>query len=328
MTIAQPSHEAPTAEADEPPEPLVRHRAAGDEGVQGVAPDAQQRRSLRNGQNVVIAVVSARGRSDCVLVAAATYVGRFGNQRGLHHRDPALPPREAEGYDRDEYDDPLSPGSPLPILASLPMHKSTFEDALARLTNAGISTDAFFAAMVYVDDGGFEGLLENVEERNEQRLTAAVALQALLDGHAFLFLDDEVVASDMEIAVRYETARSALGDIVGRLRLNGAERTVRAVEKATLLRCRDLGELARTLSEKGISYRDQAHLLLNPLPGKKHALRVRNRAEGEAETDDMALDRVTTNLKVAAHRTQKKSGTTTKDGDQALVATVFPPDDE
>ncbi|MBK9033444.1 MAG: hypothetical protein IPL61_19625 [Myxococcales bacterium] len=120
------------------------------------------------------------------------------------------------------------------------MRKSTFEDARGRLENAGISTDVFYAAVVYADEAGSTGLLNGAHDRNEQRLTAAVGLHALIEGHAFLFLDDEVVASDGQIAAHYETARSALNEIVDRLRLNSAERTARSVERAPLLLCRNL----------------------------------------------------------------------------------------
>lgn len=207
------------------------------------------------------------------------------------------------------------------------MPKSTFEDAKTRLENAGISTAAFFTAVVYVDEGGLDGLLEGVLDRNEQRLTAAVALHALVEGHAELFYEDHLAPSDAAIAADYAAARSALASVASRLRLNSAERTARAVEKATLLRCREIGELAAFLSEKGVSFRDQAHLLLNPLPGMKHPLRPKNVVDGTKETYEEALYRVTGNLKVAAHRIRKKSATDDA-ADEALVAAVFPKDEE
>lgn len=206
------------------------------------------------------------------------------------------------------------------------MPKSTFEDAKTRLENAGISTDAFYTSVVYVDEGGLDGLLKEVFARNEQRLTVAVKLHALVDEHAELFCEGHLAPSDAAIAADYEVARSAITSIASRLRLNNAERTVRAVEKATLLRYREIGELAAFLRDKGVSFRDQAHLLLNPLPGMKNALRIKNMVDGVKETYEAALDRVTSNLKVAAHRVRKKDPTD-EAADEALVAAVFPKDE-
>ncbi len=206
------------------------------------------------------------------------------------------------------------------------MPKLTVPQILQRLEEAGITPDAYYNAVLAVDQAVLSVVLRRVRARNSKRRKAAASLQAAFVKRQALFMDaDPDVPDDAEIAALFakahvktaelfSTALEAVDGLVAGLRLNSARRAADAVVKAKPLQCRDLGELAVVLSALGVSYTNQARLLLAKPPGGSNAPRTKKPSETEAK----AVERLASDLKTKAWRAKAEY-----EDEKALIAAVF-----
>ena len=206
------------------------------------------------------------------------------------------------------------------------MPQLTVPQIFKRMADAGITPEAYYAAVVAMDEAVLSVVLRRVRARNSKRRKAAAFLHAAFVKRQALFLDpDPDVRGDVAVAAVFTEAHAKVSELfstafevvetlVADLHLNSAQRAVDAVGKAKPLRCRDMGELAVVLSAQGVSYTNQARLLLAKPPGGSNAPRTKKPSETEAK----AVARLASDLKTKAWRAKAEFK-----NEQALINAAF-----
>lgn len=183
------------------------------------------------------------------------------------------------------------------------------KEIIAKLAAAGVTEADYFIAVSIFDAGGQRGAVKKARALNKKRVKAAERLHKVLDDTIAAFQGPSPFVDERGLAV-LRRIREEVAKLRTSRRRSSVEAIVRSIERNTPLNARHMGELALLLSEKGISFSDQAKLQLTPIAGHPKPLRA-----------NRTVEQLASQLKTQAWRARPR---TALQEDEELIARVFP----